>query len=255
VSDATPPSTSGPNRRRLNANDIIDAESKVESGAATAEEMELKYPGWQEEKRQMLAPLENFRLAAAGPLADFQKTIAGLSFNMPKLDGVIARSTASAEHLRAMDIPLGPFKSGTEYAVDRVHDEISRLAAIAAEMADSTRSIAEISKTGLEQSIATVQGLSELRETTRVGIAASAERDKVIVRLTEVLVTFTKAIFALTIVLVVLAAAPIVEKWLGTTPAAAPTASPTAAPPEPSPSPTPTAAPTATPAPSSSSTP
>jgi len=135
-----------------------------------------------------------------------------LSIEVPKMDGVISSSTASGMDLRALAgdtrtmpayEPLIPSKSGTEYAIERVEREVSRLASIAAEMAGNTADNARIAKTGLEQSIALVTVVSALHETTRQGIEANEGSTRSLVWLARVLAVLTIELVILTLVLVV----------------------------------------------------
>jgi len=133
-----------------------------------------------------------------------------LSSGLPRMDDVISSSVASGADLRLLegptrfyDLPAPALKTGTEYAIERVEREVSRLASIAAAMADNTGSNAQIAKTNLEQSIALVAGLSELSEITRRGQEASNRSGRSLIWLTRVLAVMTIELLMLTVVLVV----------------------------------------------------
>jgi hypothetical protein len=146
--------------------------------------------------------LKNFD--AVGTQAYLDAMSRALSTSLPKMDDVIAASTATGSDLRglASDFRTTPLKSGTEYGLERVERAVTQLAEIAAGMADNTRANAEIAKTGLEQSIALVAGQRDLHVTTQKGMEASDMAAGAIVKLTAALVVLTLVLIFLTTVLV-----------------------------------------------------
>lgn len=178
------------------------------------------------EQLRIAAQAREFLAKTAQPVADaaaavqsdyLRSLVTGLSTSLPKMDEVIRQSVASGADLRASlpdvgasrSVPMTPYKSGTEYAIEGVQREVIRLTKIAASMADNTGANAELAKAAVQQSIALVGALDDLHSTTRQGIAAGEKRDGVIVRLTWVLigasvllVLLTGAIVYLTWVLV-----------------------------------------------------
>lgn len=150
-------------------------------------------------------------LKASGAQGYLDAMTRALSSELAKMDSVISSSTAIGVDLRALggDVgtrpmyePLIPSKSGTEYAIERVEREVSRLASIAASMADNTGANAQIAKTSLEQSIALVGGLHDLHETTRRGIEANDRSARSLIWLTRAVAALTIELIVLTVVLV-----------------------------------------------------
>lgn len=159
--------------------------------------------------------------AAAKPLDDaytllgnrYAAVVAALNASLPRMDDVISRSTASGADLRAMIpdvgttmIPMPPYRSGTEYAIQGVERELVRLTEIAASMADNTRSNAELAKASVQQSIALLAALDGLHATTREGVAGEERREVAASKRDRVNSRLSWAIFFLTGVLVVLTA-------------------------------------------------
>jgi hypothetical protein len=150
-------------------------------------------------------------LSATGAQRYLDAMTRALSSELPKMDSVISSSVASGMDLRSLvgDVgtptryePILPLKSGTEYAIERVEREVSRLAGIAAGMADNTGANAQIAKTGLEQSIALVALLRDLHATTRQGIDANDRSARSLIWLTRVLAVLTIEIIVVTLILV-----------------------------------------------------
>lgn len=188
--------------------EIYKAKAKVEAGELTQAAMDEKYPGWQPETEALEQSLGKLSQTARGMLVGgFDKTITDALAVMRKQHesiSQIAGSIASRANLEqslgptfgSAAVPIGPFKSGEEYAIERLENRITDLAESLAATADNTAKSAEIGKLTSEQTIVLVQSIGHLVQVTSDGIRETGKLSRRLVWLTGFLLLLT-AVLAL----------------------------------------------------------